>query len=89
VDGLFPGRWATLRPVTALELRATSVLSIPISEASAKVWIGPPKDDEKDYALDVWAGVLPLRLETQTPISDPRMKADVPVPDHVLRLRIG
>ena len=88
-DGLFPGRWAILRPVTALELRATSVLSIPISEASAKVRIGPPKDDEEDYALDIWAGVLPLRLETQTPVSDPRMKADVPVPDHVLRLRFG
>ena len=89
IDGLFPGRWAILRPVTALELRATSVLSIPISEASAKVRIGPPKDDEEDYALDIWAGVLPLRLETQTPVSDPRMKADVPVPDHVLRLRFG
>ena len=88
-DGLFPGRWAILRPVTARELRATSVLSIPISEASAKVRIGPPKDDEEDYALDIWAGVLPLRLETQTPVSDPRMKADVPVPDHVLRLRFG
>jgi len=89
IDGLFPGRWAILRPVTARQLRATSVLSIPISEASAKVRIGPPKDDEEDYALDIWAGVLPLRLETQTPISDPRMKADVPVPDHVLRLRLG
>jgi len=89
IDGLFPGRWAILRRVTARELRATSVLSIPISEASAKVRIGPPKDDEEDYALDIWAGVLPLRLETQTPISDPRMKADVPVPDHVLRLRLG
>ena len=89
VDGMFPGRLAILRPVTALELRATSVLSIPINEASAKVRIGPPKDDEEDYALDIWAGVLPLRLETQAPISDPRMKADVPVPDHVLRLRIG
>ena len=89
IDGLFPARWAILRPVTARELRATSILSIPISEASAKVRIGPPKDDEEDYALDIWAGVLPLRLETQTPISDPRMKADVRVPDHVLRLRLG
>jgi len=89
IDGLFPARWAILRPVTARELRATSILSIPISEASAKVRIGPPKEDEEDYALDIWAGVLPLRLETQTPVSDPRMKADVPVPDHVLRLRFG
>jgi uncharacterized protein len=89
VDGLFPGRWAILRPVKAMELRATSVLSIPIRETSAKVRIGPPKDDEEDYALDIWAGVLPLRLETQTPISDPRMRADAPVPEHVLRLRIG
>ena len=89
IDGLFPARWAILRPVTARELRATSILSIPISEASAKVRIGPPKEDEEDYALDIWAGVLPLLLKTQTPISDPRMKADVPVPDHVLRLRLG
>jgi nitroimidazol reductase NimA-like FMN-containing flavoprotein (pyridoxamine 5'-phosphate oxidase superfamily) len=89
VDGLFPGRWDVLRPATAQELRATSVLSLPISEASAKVRTGPPKDDEDDYALDIWAGVLPVRLESQTPIDGPRMKAGVSVPEHVRRFRIG
>jgi uncharacterized protein len=89
VDGLFPGRWDVLRPATSQELRATSVLSLPIGEASAKVRTGPPKDDEDGYALDIWAGVLPVRLESQTPIDGPRMKAGVSVPEHVRRFRIG
>jgi uncharacterized protein len=89
VEGLFPGRWDMLRPATAQELKTTSVLSLPIGEASAKVRTGPPKDDEEDYALDIWAGVLPLRLKTQAPIDDPRMKAGVPVPEHVMQFRIG
>ncbi len=89
VDGMFPGRWDALRAATPQELKATSVLSIPISEASAKVRTGPPKDDEEDYALDIWAGVLPLKVETQVPVDDPRMKAGLRVPEHVLQFRIG
>ena len=89
VDGMFPGRWDALRPATAKELKATSVLSIEIGEASAKVRTGPPKDDEEDYALDIWAGVLPLRTETLAPIDDPRLKAGLSAPDHVTRYRIG
>ncbi len=62
VDRLFPGRWDTLRPATALELKATSVLAMPLHEASVKIRTGPPVDDEEDLAWPVWAGVLPLRL---------------------------
>jgi len=89
VDGMFPGRWDMLRPATAQELKATSVLSLPIREASAKMRTGPPKDDEEDYALDIWAGVLPLAVQSLAPIPDPRLKAGLAPPDHVLKYRIG
>jgi nitroimidazol reductase NimA-like FMN-containing flavoprotein (pyridoxamine 5'-phosphate oxidase superfamily) len=89
MEHLTPGRWDGLRPVTAQELKATTVLSIPISEASAKVRTGPPKDDEEDYALDIWAGVVPLQYAVLPPQPDPLLKAGVAVPDHVKRFRIG
>jgi nitroimidazol reductase NimA-like FMN-containing flavoprotein (pyridoxamine 5'-phosphate oxidase superfamily) len=89
MEHLTPGRWAGLRPVTAQELKATTVLSIPISEASAKMRMGPPKDDEEDYALDIWAGVVPLKYTVLRPESDPLLKDGVAVPDHASRLRIG
>ena len=76
-------------PATALELKATSVLSIPISEASAKVRTGPPKDDEEDYALDIWAGVLPIEMKCLAPIDDPLLRAGLTPPDHVTRYKIG
>ena len=88
-ETLFPGRWDTLRPATAQELKATSVLSLPITEASAKVRTGPPKDDEEDYALDIWAGVLPLRMETLPAVDDPLLKPGLRPPAHVGRFRIG
>lgn len=62
VDGLFPGRWAALRPASEQELKATMILGMPIAEASAKIRAGGPKDDEEDYAWPVWAGVLPVGL---------------------------
>ena len=67
------GRWADVREPTEQELRATTVLSLPLVEASAKIRTGPPLDDEEDYALPVWAGVIPLRLEAGEPIKDPRL----------------
>ncbi len=82
-ERLFPGRWKELRPVTKQELKATMVLGMPIEEAAAKVRTGPPVDDEEDYALDVWAGVLPLRLEAGPPIADPRLKPGIPVPGYL------
>jgi nitroimidazol reductase NimA-like FMN-containing flavoprotein (pyridoxamine 5'-phosphate oxidase superfamily) len=89
IDGMFPGRWDTLRPATAQELKATSVLSIPISEASAKIRTGPPKDDEEDYALGIWAGVLPLSMQTLPPVNDPRLREGLTPPDNVAKFRIG
>lgn len=86
-EHIVPGRWTAVRPPTELELKGTSVLSLLISEASAKVRTGPPVDDEEDYSLDVWAGVLPVSLETGNPIADPRIKAGIEVPDYVQNYR--
>ena len=61
-------------------MKQTTVLSLPLIEASAKVRTGPPLDDEEDYAMDVWAGVVPLRLEAGEPINDPRLPENIQVP---------
>lgn len=74
IEHVVPGRLSQLRPHHESELRATRVFSIPLDEASAKVRTGPPKDDEEDYALPVWAGELPLRLVPQAPVPDPRLQ---------------
>lgn len=89
VDGMFAGRWDMLRPVNKQEMKATTVLSLPISEASAKIRVGPPKDDEEDYALDIWAGVLPVRMVTGDPVPDPRNKPGLKPPAHVGGFKIG
>jgi len=77
------GRWAEVREPTEQELQQTTVLTMPLVEASAKVRTGPPLDDEEDYALPVWAGVLPLRLETGEPVKDPRLPEGIDVPNYV------
>lgn len=82
VEHVAPGRAASVRPPSGNELRATRVVALPLDEASAKVRTGPPKDDEADYALPVWAGELPLRLEPLAPVADPHGPA-VPPPPHV------
>jgi nitroimidazol reductase NimA-like FMN-containing flavoprotein (pyridoxamine 5'-phosphate oxidase superfamily) len=79
-ERLVPGRWADVRPPNAKELRATSVLRMPIDEASAKVRSGPPLDDEEDYALEVWAGILPVRPAYGAPQADPRLDGIDPPP---------
>ncbi len=61
------------------------MLAIPIEEASAKVRTGPPMDDDEDYALPVWAGVLPLRMTALPPAADPRLAADTRVPSYAAR----
>lgn len=78
-----PGRWNDIRKPDAGEWKATMVIAFEISEASAKVRTGPPKDDEEDYALDIWAGVLPLKQQAQALIPDPLLKAGVPVPAYL------
>jgi nitroimidazol reductase NimA-like FMN-containing flavoprotein (pyridoxamine 5'-phosphate oxidase superfamily) len=79
VEHIVPGRWAEARHPSENELKATSVLALSIDEASAKVRTGPPLDDDEDYELPVWAGVIPIVSEARTPVSDPRLPADVPV----------
>jgi nitroimidazol reductase NimA-like FMN-containing flavoprotein (pyridoxamine 5'-phosphate oxidase superfamily) len=80
VEHVLAGRSAQTRAASAQELKATSVLCVPIDEASAKVRTGPPVDDESDYTLPYWAGVLPLRLEAQPPVADPRLAPGIPIP---------
>ncbi len=86
-EHIVPGRWNDVRWPTELELKATTVLKLAIDEASAKIRTGDPKDDEEDYAMDVWAGVLPLRLEPGTAIADSRLNSSKPVPEYVIAYR--
>jgi nitroimidazol reductase NimA-like FMN-containing flavoprotein (pyridoxamine 5'-phosphate oxidase superfamily) len=88
-EHVIPGRWPEVRPPTPKELRATSVLRLPITEASAKVRSGPPVDDEEDYAMDVWAGVIPMHLSAGKPVADPRSSSSTKLPTHELRYRRG
>ncbi len=83
-EHILPNRWNDVRPPTNLELKATTVLSIPLDEASAKIRTGNPVDDAEDYDLDVWAGVLPLNLTTDAPIADDRLKYGIKVPQNIL-----
>jgi nitroimidazol reductase NimA-like FMN-containing flavoprotein (pyridoxamine 5'-phosphate oxidase superfamily) len=78
-ERLIPGRWSEVRPPTAKELKAIQVLALPLSEVSAKMRTGPPIDDDEDYALDTWAGVIPLDTVACTPTPDSRLADDVPL----------
>jgi uncharacterized protein len=80
-------RWTEVRPPTRQELSGTLVLALPLSEASAKMRSGAPIDDEADYALPVWAGELPLRVTPLSPVADPRLAADVELPQHIQNYR--
>jgi nitroimidazol reductase NimA-like FMN-containing flavoprotein (pyridoxamine 5'-phosphate oxidase superfamily) len=82
-EHLAPGRWAEVRQPTDGEMRATMVLALPLAEASAKVRTGAPVDDEEDYELPVWAGVVPLRIVAGEPVDDPRLTPGIEPPPHV------
>jgi nitroimidazol reductase NimA-like FMN-containing flavoprotein (pyridoxamine 5'-phosphate oxidase superfamily) len=82
-EHLLPGRWAEIREPSELELKGTSVLSIELNEVSAKVRTGPPKDDEEDYALPVWAGVVPIETRFGTPVPDEKLREGIGVPEYV------
>jgi nitroimidazol reductase NimA-like FMN-containing flavoprotein (pyridoxamine 5'-phosphate oxidase superfamily) len=75
------GRWEEARQPTDQELKATSVLALALEEVSAKVRTGAPVDDEEDYSMPIWAGVVPIRLQTGDPVPDERLPAGVPVVD--------
>jgi len=82
-EHLIPGRWQEARLPNRKELNATSVVSINIDEASAKVRVGPPVDEDEDYALPVWAGILPLQEMSLTPIRDELQSENIPLPKYV------
>lgn len=82
-EHVIPGRWPDVRWPTELELKATSVLKLPIEEASAKIRTGDPKDDEEDYAMTAWAGVLPLSLTPSDPVDDSRLAEGIKVPGYI------
>lgn len=86
-ERLVPGRWPAVRSPTRQELKGTRVLLLPLDEASAKVRTGPPIDEDEDYGLPVWAGVLPLRTVVDPPEPDPRLDPGVELPAHVARWR--
>jgi uncharacterized protein len=83
VEHILPGRWADVRPPNETELKATCVLKLEITEASAKIRKGPPIDDEEDYAIPCWAGVLPLHTRLGDPITEERVVAGTQVPGYV------
>lgn len=89
VDRLVPGQWDRLRPIHDHEVQVTAVASLSIAEASCKVRVGPPQDDEEDYAFPAWAGVVPIRQQVLAPEPDPRNLAGVDMPEDVLKFRLG
>jgi len=89
IDRIYPGRNATMRGIEPQELKATTLLAMEIEEASAKVRVGPPKDDEPDYALDCWAGVIPIAQVIGAAVPDPLLKEGVAWPEHLKLFKDG
>ena len=89
VENLIPGRWKNLRPMTAKEAKATTVFSMPIDEGSAKVRTGPPVDDDDDYSLPIWAGLLPVSQVLHDPVPDPKNLEGLEVPAHIRDFKLG
>jgi uncharacterized protein len=81
-EKILPGRWNDARQPNEKELKATSILRLPLTEVSAKVRSGPVEDDAEDYALPVWAGIVPLRLVADAPVRDERCDPAIPVPGY-------
>ncbi|MFZ0818178.1 MAG: pyridoxamine 5'-phosphate oxidase family protein [Candidatus Sulfotelmatobacter sp.] len=84
-EHIIPGRWADSRQPNERELKATSVLRVPIEEFSAKVRKGPAVDDEEDYSFPTWAGVVPLEMKAGEPINDARLQPGQSVPEYARR----
>jgi nitroimidazol reductase NimA-like FMN-containing flavoprotein (pyridoxamine 5'-phosphate oxidase superfamily) len=82
-EHIISGRWDDARQPNERELKATSVLRVPIDEYSAKVRTGPPIDDKEDYSFPTWAGVIPLAMKTGEPVPDPELEPPCDAPDYV------
>jgi nitroimidazol reductase NimA-like FMN-containing flavoprotein (pyridoxamine 5'-phosphate oxidase superfamily) len=83
VEHIIPGRTRDARPPTEKELRSTMLLKLPLTEASAKIRTGWPSDEEEDYDLSIWAGVIPLAHQILPPLADPALRFELRVPDYV------
>jgi nitroimidazol reductase NimA-like FMN-containing flavoprotein (pyridoxamine 5'-phosphate oxidase superfamily) len=88
-DHVVAGRWEDVRKPTLQELKGTTVLEFTMEEASAKTRSGPPSDDEEDYMLPVWAGVVPLSLRATAPLPDPRLTEGITAPDYLQQFHTG
>jgi uncharacterized protein len=89
VDHIIPGRWDDARQPSDKEIKQTYVVAVPINEASAKIRSGPVIDEEDDYALSVWAGLLPLGFNPAEPVSDEKLDKNIQVPDYVKNYNRG
>jgi nitroimidazol reductase NimA-like FMN-containing flavoprotein (pyridoxamine 5'-phosphate oxidase superfamily) len=87
VEHVCAGRAQDVRPPNEAELRQTLVLAMPLDEASAKIRTGPPADDDEDYELPIWAGVIPMALTPSVPIDDARLIAGIDVPEYATRYK--
>ncbi|MFN8058560.1 MAG: pyridoxamine 5'-phosphate oxidase family protein [Vicinamibacterales bacterium] len=88
-ERLYPGRWDELRPITPQEVKATTVMAMDLTEAVAKVRVGMPIDDDEDYALPIWAGVVPVTTAPGAPVDDPRNLPGVRPPAYLGRVAIS
>jgi nitroimidazol reductase NimA-like FMN-containing flavoprotein (pyridoxamine 5'-phosphate oxidase superfamily) len=86
-ENILPGRWEDARQPNQKELKATSILKLPLTEISAKVRSGPVQDDEEDYTLRVWAGIVPLHLQADAPLRDERCDPAIPTPAYAAKYR--
>ncbi len=83
-DHLVPGRWQDARPPNSKEMNATAVVKLAIENASAKIRTGSPVDDDEDYQLPIWAGVLPIQQQILPPIPDPKLAEGIPTPEYIM-----
>jgi hypothetical protein len=86
-EKILPGRWDDARKPNDKELKATSILKLPLTEVSAKIRSGPVQDDEEDYALPVWAGIVPLHVQADAPVRDERCDPSIPTPAYAANYR--
>lgn len=86
-EKILPGRWNDARQPNEKELKATSILRLPLTEVSAKVRVGGVEDDAEDYSLPVWAGIVPLRMVADPPVRDERCEAAIPTPAYAKNFR--